>query len=325
MCTSIGLKAKDYYFGRNMDLDYNFNEKVIIMPRNYSLNFKKCPSFLCHYAMIGMGMLIDDYPLYAEGTNEKGLCIASTKFTYHICYNEKEDLNKANISVYELIPWILSQCASTDEAEDLIKKTNIINLPFSKEIPIEKLHWHISDHKRSIVVECLSDGMKIYNNPIDILTNNPTFDFQLHNLTQYLNLTTDIPFNCFSEMVKIENFGNGVGSHGLPGDFSSMSRFVKIAFLKLNSKKYDNEVDNVTQFFHLLDSVAVINGAISVNSKKEYYTQYNCCINANKGIYYFKTYENNQINAINMFNEDLDSKKLIAFELIRKQSISQRN
>ena len=76
MCTCIDLKTKDYYFGRNLDLEYRFNEKVVITPRGYGFKLKNGDIINTKYAIIGMATVSDDYPLYAEASNEKGLSIA---------------------------------------------------------------------------------------------------------------------------------------------------------------------------------------------------------------------------------------------------------
>lgn len=76
MCTSITLKTDDFYFGRNLDVDRRYGQKVVITPRNYSFNFTDGDINNDHFAMIGMATVIDDYPLYAEASNEKGLSIA---------------------------------------------------------------------------------------------------------------------------------------------------------------------------------------------------------------------------------------------------------
>ena len=325
MCMSMSLKTKDFYFGRNMDLDYKFGERVVITPRNYKFKFKKEESMDSHFAIIGMASIVDNYPLYAEGVNEKGLGMAGLNFPDNAFYTEKVDEEKANITPFEIIPWVLGKCENVDQTIELLNKTNIVAVPFSENLPLATLHWHIADREKSIVLECTKTGMHIYENPVHVLTNNPTFDFHMTNLSQYLNLNTSNPQNCFSEEVGINSFGKGAGSIGLPGDFSPASRFVKIAYLRLNSVCKDDEVSSVSQFFHLLDSVAVVNGSIMLDSGLEYMTTYSCCINATKGIYYYKTYNNNQITAIDMNKEDLNSSELIEYSLFNSQQFLYAN
>ena len=190
MCTSIAMKTRDFYFGRTMDIEYSFNECVVFTPRNYPVNFRKAGNMCRHYALLGMGTVIEDFPLYAEAVNEKGLCIAGLNFPDSAYYPPKEDEKRYNISPFELIFWLLGKCASVSEARKLLEDTHFINIPFNEKTPLTPLHWHIADSESSIVLESTKRGMEIYDDPAGVLTNNPSFDFQMTNLCQYMNLTT---------------------------------------------------------------------------------------------------------------------------------------
>lgn len=325
MCTSIAMLTHDFYFGRNMDIYYEFGERVVITPRNYPFKFRRAGTMTRHLAMIGMATVQDDYPLYAEAVNEKGLGMAGLMFEGNAFYPDTLDNNKSNVSPFEIIPWIVGKCSTVDEAKKLLAATHITNIPFSETIPLTPLHWHIADRNSSIVVESVKEGLKIYDNPVGVMTNNPQFDYHLENLANYLNLTTDVPQNVFSEKAGIKPFSNGLGSFGLPGDFSSSSRFVKAAYLKLNSVCKDNEIDSVTQFFHLLGSVFVLGGCVKIPQKEYNITTYSSCINADKGIFYYKTYHNSQITAVNMQRENLNSSGLMEFPLVSEQQIKFMN
>lgn len=325
MCTSIAMKTKDFYFGRNMDLEYNFGERIVVTPRNYPFNFRKAGTLKQHYAMIGIATVAEGYPLYAEATNEKGLCIAGLNFPDNAYYPSTDDYNKFNISPFELIAWVLGKCASVEEAKKLLAVTKLVAIPFSDNIPLATLHWHIADKNSSIVLESTSKGMFVFDNPVNVLTNNPPFEFQITNLGQYLNLTVEYPENCFSKAANVQPFGKGLGSFGLPGDFSPASRFVKTAYLRLNSACENDEFSSVAQFFHLLDSVGVVNGSIITEEGKLYCTTYSCCMNADKGIYYYKTYSNNQLTAIDMHRENLDFDKIVEYPLVKEQQIAWQN
>lgn len=325
MCTSIAMNTCSFYFGRSMDIDRSFGENVVILPRNYPLHFRHAGTLKHHYAMIGMAALANDYPLYAEAANEKGLCIAGLNFPGNAYYHEDEVKERFNIPVFELIPWILGKCSCVDDAKKLLEKTVITAEPFSKEIQPAELHWHIADKNSSIVLEAMRDGMHIYDDPANVLTNNPPFYFHMENLSQYINLTVDLPESSLCRRTGIKPFGKGVGSFGLPGDFSPASRFVKTAYLLANSVCGDSENESVSQFFHILDAAAVVNGSIEPDGGRQYFTTYSSCINAEKGIYYYKTYYNSQITAINMSNAEIDGEDLIKFPIITKQQINFEN
>lgn len=321
MCTTIALKTNNFYFGRNMDLEYNFGEQIVITPRNYHINFKSATSLNTHYSIIGMATVIDNYPLYADAVNEKGLCMAGLKFSDEKFYSKQLDSNKSNITPYEIILWILGQCSNINQVKELLKNTHIVSIPFNDNISSTGLHWHIADSDSSIVVEYMESGIKVYDNPVGVLTNNPSFDFHLNNLALYLNLSPKNTQNVFSEKAGIKAYCNGIGSIGLPGDCSSPSRFSKAAYLILNSKCKNNEDSSISQVFHILDNVSSVRGSIVLENGLDYATTYSSCINANRAIYYYKTYENNQITAIDMWKEDINSSNLIIIPIVEKQQI----
>lgn len=328
MCTSIGMNMGTFYFGRNLDLECGFGEKVVFTPRNFPFRFRRVGEIPQHFAMIGMATVMGEVPLYAEAVNEKGLAMAGLNFPGNAFYPETEDEGKANISPFELIWWILGQCETLAQARELLENTHVIGLPFGPKTPLAPLHWHISDATGSLVLEVMKDGQHLYENPIGVLTNNPPFPFHLANVSQYMNLTAKSPENKFGGDLK--PFGQGMGAVGLPGDFSPASRFVKASFLKLNAVWEEKEgrageLDKVTQFFHILDGVAMVRGSVLTPEGKCDLTRYSCCVDAARGIYYYKTYENNRIAAIDMGREDMDGDKIKTWELDLEQEVREKN
>ena len=299
MCTCITIKTKDTYFGRTMDIDYNFGEKIVITPKNYKFNLKNGTTFYTKYAIVGIASVINDYPLYADACNESGLAIAGLSFPDN-AYYKSPDKDKLNLASYEVIPYILGNFETVDEILKKANNINITNIAFSSHIPPTDLHWMVSDNKKSIVLEQLQNGLKIYENEIEVLTNNPPFEYQLTHINNYLNISPDVAINRFSKKLNLKPYGAGMGAIGLPGDNSPESRFVRATFNKCNSLCNLDDESSITQFFHILDSVSVINGTIVKDNKANYKTIYSCCINLNRKVYYYKTYNNNQITAVNL-------------------------
>lgn len=324
MCTAITYKTKDHYFGRNLDLEFSYDERVTITPRNYPFHFRKSKDLESHYAMIGMAFVAEGYPLYYEATNEKGLSMAGLNFPGNASYKPEEP-GKDNIAPFEFIPWILGQCASIAEVRERLEHMNLVNIHFGDELPLSPLHWMISDREESITVECVKEGMKIYENPVGVLTNNPTFDMQMFNLNNYLHLSVEKPVNCFSKDLNLEPYSRGMGAMGLPGDLSSASRFVKAAFTKMNSVSGDSESGSISQFFQILGSVAQQRGCVHMGEGKYEITIYSSCCNTDKGIYYYTTYENSQITGVDMMKEDLEGREVIVYPLIKGQQIRMEN
>ena len=324
MCTAVTYKTNDHYFGRNLDLEYSYKETVTITPRNYEFEFRKVDNIKNHYAIIGMAYVAEDFPLYCDAINEKGLGMAGLNFPGNADYKEIE-LGKRNIAPFEFIPYILSQCSNIKEAKKLLEEINIAQINFSDELPVSPLHWIIADKESAITVESVKDGLKVYDNPVGVLTNNPTFDIHLFNLNNYMSLSTEKPINNFSKELNLETYSRGMGAMGLPGDLSSASRFVKATFTKMNSKSGNSESESISQFFHILESVYQQRGCVHMGGDQYEITIYTSCCNLDKGIYYYTTYENNQISGIDMNKENLDSSDLINYNLIKGQQVLMQN
>ena len=320
MCTAITYKTKNHYFGRNMDFEYSYDETVTITPRNYVFTFRCVEDLKTHYAMIGMTYVVNDYPLYYEATNERGLSMAGLYFAGNADYKEM-DLSKENIAPFEFIPWILGQCGTIAEAKKKLKNINLVRIDFSKELPLSPLHWIISDRETSITVESVKEGLKIYDNPVGVLTNNPPFEYQMFNLNNYMNLSVNTPENLFSKELGLATYSRGMGAMGMPGDLSSMSRFVRASFVKMNSISGDSEEESVSQFFHILGSVEQQRGCVKMGEASYEVTIYSSCCNTDKGIYYYKTYDNCCITAVDMNKEDLEGMKIISYPLVTKMQI----
>ncbi|MBQ4082029.1 MAG: choloylglycine hydrolase [Clostridia bacterium] len=321
MCTAVSYQADHHYFGRTLDLECSFGEQVTITPRNYPFSFVDGQRLAQHYAIIGMARIQKNYPLYYDAANEKGLSMAALNFPDHAFYMPKSQ-GVMNIAPFELIAWVLGQCKSVEEAKILLRKTNIADFSFDQALPNTPLHWMIADARCSIVVEPCKDGLHIHDNPVGVLTNNPPFETQMMNLSHYTHLTNRQPQPMFCGRIPIQYYSRGMGTVGLPGDFSSASRFVRAAFVMQNS---NGQQGSVGQFFHVLGSVLQPMGSVQLQNGEYVRTVYTSCINTDLGIYYYTTYENQQITAVDLHREELDAQRLIAYDLITEQRINQYN
>lgn len=324
MCTAVTYHTKDFYFGRTLDYDHSYSEEVTITPRNFPLPFREMGTRETHFAMIGMAHVVEDYPLYFDAVNEKGLAMAGLNFVGYAHYRESAP-GRDNIASFELIPWILSQCASVQEARGLLDRINLTNAAFSESLPPAELHWLLADHQESITLESVMEGLRIYDNPPGVLTNNPPFDEQLFQLNNFMHLSPNPPRNRFSDQIDLQPYSRGMGALGLPGDLSSQSRFVRAAFTKLNAVSGATEAESVSQFFHILGSVSQTRGCCHIGDGKYEITLYTSCCNTDKGIYYYTTYDNHQITAVNMHRENLDTVSLIRYPLVQGEQIHLQN
>ncbi|MCM1161260.1 MAG: choloylglycine hydrolase [Roseburia sp.] len=324
MCTAATYKTKDFYFGRTLDYEFSYGDEIVVTPRNYCFDFRNNGKMENHYAIIGMAHVAEDYPLYYDGVNEKGLGMAGLNFVGNAEYKDLVQ-DKDNVAVFEFIPWILAQCASVKEARALLEKINLVHTPFNEKLPVASLHWIIADKTEAITVESVKEGIFVYDNPVGVLTNNPPFEQQMFQLNNYMNLSARNPENHFAPSLSLQAYSRGMGALGLPGDLSSQSRFVRVAFVKMNSISGDSEAESVSQFFHILGSVDQQRGCCLVEEGKYEITIYTSCCNADKGIYYYNSYENHQISGVDMHKEELDGDKLFRYPLIQGEQIRMQN
>ncbi|MDD6340406.1 MAG: choloylglycine hydrolase [Butyrivibrio sp.] len=314
MCTAVACRQGKLYFGRTLDYEYSYGEKVVFLPKKYPINYRYAGIDNDHYAILGMAHMADGMPLFYDGVNEKGLCMAGLNFVGNAEYSDALGEGD-NILQCEFIPRILSRCATVAEARMMLDNICLLSESYNDRLPTASLHWIISDAKEDIVVEFMSDGMHIFDNPVGVLTNNPPFGQQMFNLNQYRSLSPKQPENCFSDKVPLELYSRGMGAIGLPGDLSSPSRFVRAAFANMNSIAGNTENERVCQYFHIMDTVIQTRGCCEVAEGEYEISIYTSCCNAEDGIYYYKTYDNSRIAGVDMHRENLEGDTVICFEI----------
>lgn len=346
MCTAITFKTKDFYFGRTLDDTISRGEKIIITPRKYPFLFRNMETMDSHYAMIGMacvGKMEDEktsgnvsdhdkrmsfstqqYPLYYDAVNEKGLAMAGLNFVGNAYYTEVLP-EKENVAQFEFIPWILGQCATVKEARRRLERLTVTQIAFSDHLPPAQLHWMLADKEEAVVIEAVKEGLQIYDNPAGVLTNNPPFPEQLFRLNDYMHVSPGEPKNLFCDKLPLKSYSLGMGALGLPGDLSSGSRFVRAVFTRMHVVPGDSEEENVGQFFHILGSVEQQKGCCQVGKYEYERTIYTSCCNTRKGIYYYTTYANHQITAVDMHKENLDGTDLVRYPQLTGEHIYRQN
>lgn len=318
MCTAIAFKSGGFYFGRNLDLYYHYNESVTITPRNFKFKLKNGREIYSHLAVIGIATVDNDFPLYYDAVNETGLCMAGLNFPDNAVYHPF-DQSKNNIAPFELIPYILTRCKSVDDAVNELESINLWDVSFSEKFENTPLHFMLCDKERCVSVEP-RERLEIYENPVGVLTNNPPFDYHLNNLANYINISARYPQNSFCKNLEIKPFSLGMGSIGLPGDTSSASRFVRAAFVMHNSV-CDSAV---SQAFHILKSVEQPSGVTYTKDGQCEYTIYTSVCDTESGTYYYTTY-NGSVCAVRLHNENIEGTRLISYPLSEKQNVFYHN
>lgn len=325
MCTAVGCCAQGRtYFGRTLDVSKTYTETVTVMPRRFPLAFRQAGEITSHYAIIGIAYVSDGYPLYYDAANEKGLAMAGLHFPHNAVYG-KAEAGKDAIAPFELLPWVLGQCATMAEAEVLLERLSLIDTPFRENLPLAPLHWFLTDGKKSLTIEATAAGLTVYDNPVGVLTNNPPFPFHLAHLTHFMNLTPEPPENRFSDRLDLTPFCCGMGAMGLPGDASSPSRFVRAAFTAHHADFGTAEGDGVTQMFHIMGAVEMQRGCVHLEDGGLDRTVYTVCCDLQAGVYYYTTYENRRITAVDLHKEPLGAAALSSYPLRQRQDIFRQN
>ena len=309
MCTAISVVEGGHYFGRTLDYEHSFGESATVTPRKFPLRFTDGKMVQDHYALVGTAHIRSGFPLYYDAVNEKGLCAAGLNLTHSTLYAAPKN-DGTDIAHYELILKLLSLCASVDEAVEMLINSNITDSRFDEDTPSAKLHWLISDKMRSITVEVIGGIVSIIENKIGVLTNEPQFLEQLTKLSDYMSLSASQPQNNAFRGIDPMPYSRGMGAIGLPGDLSSSSRFVRVAFFKSNIKLCEDNKTNIGRIFDVLGTVKQPYGCCEVADRVYEKTIYTSCCDAQQGIYYYTTENNHRITAVSINNCDINGYRL---------------
>lgn len=299
MCTSVRFSDAEgnMYFGRNLDWNCDYGEEVIITPKNYKRTYAFEGEGSAVGDIIGVAIVVNDMPLYFDAANDQGLAIAGLNFPGFAQYEEKPVEGKTNLAAYEFPLWVTSNFTTVDEVEEALKNVAIVAKQVNDVYPVALLHYIIADKTRSIVVEYMADGMHVYHDEVDCLTNQPTFAWQQENLRNYISLTSEFPATVSWDKIDLAPYGSGSGMRGMPGDFYSPSRFVRAAFFNSHYPEQKGEKDNVTRLFKTLQGSAMIKGGAQMSDGTYEYTMYTGGYSQATKTYYFSTYDNPAIQA----------------------------
>ncbi len=320
MCTAIWDKG---LFGRTLDVEGGYGEAVAVTPRHYRFPFFGRSVSGRQYAMIGTAHVRDGIPLYYDAVNEAGLAMAGLNFfgsaVYHRPYPGVQ-----GVPSYALIPRILTQCGSVEEAERLLGGLCVTGEAFSAALPATPLHWMIADTRRAIVVESVESGLRIYDNPHGVLTNNPPFPYHEMHLHEYLAVDSYPPQNRLFGAEDICPYSRGMGGMGLPGDWSSASRFVRAVFARYHTTHGGTPEEEIGRFFHLADTVAVPRGCVKSEEGKDVFTLYTACADLMRVTYCYTTYACRRIIRIALADTDIDGDALQIFPMPLRESMEEQ-
>ena len=313
MCTGIRFTDAEgkMYFGRNLDWTQGYGERVVAVPPAATIPaaFDREHDPAVGHAVIGMGIVVAGIPLYFDCGNDAGLAVAGLNFPHSARYAAEPRQGSVNVAAYEFPFWIARTFSSLDEVRAALASVTVVAKPVNEHLPVANLHWLIGDATGSIVVECMEEGMRVWENDADVLTNEPDFGWQRTNLRNYLTLTDEDPDAAAWGAMKLVPFGSGLGMQGIPGDYSGPSRFVKAAFVNSHYPAQTGEAANVTRLFRTLGSVAVPEGAAKMADGSHEKTLYTSCFSPATMTYYHATYDDPRIRSYPIASIDLAGSK----------------
>ncbi len=314
MCTGVRFAdgKGNMYFGRNLDWSVPYGQKIVVTPKGYKYNSAFLGEMSMKYALIGMGIIQENVPLYFDCGNDAGLAIAGLNFPGYAQYETSAVDGKTNVAAYEFPLWVAMNFSTVDEVEEALKDVAIVARPINDKYPVSMLHWIIGDAKRSIVVEYTDKGMEIFKNDVDILTNQPGYAWHQENLRNYMNLNNQFPAKVEWGKAEMTPFGSGSLMRGIPGDYYSPSRFVRVAYLNTHYPVKDTEEENVSRLFHTLAGVAMIDGAAAMGDGAFEKTIYTGGYSTATQTYYYNTYEDPAIKSAKLSDFDVNGAELIS-------------
>lgn len=330
-CTGLQLTAKDGAFvnGRTVEFASKIPLTGLVIPRNYAFSGTlpdgtKGLTYKAQYAVVGVNAFGEAAVL--DGINEKGLTSAAFYFPGYATYTEVTPENKnMGLSPTEFTNWILTQFATIDEVKKNINSAVIVPTSPPGWGNKPPFHYIVYDKTgKSIVIEPINGKLVVSDNPIGVITNSPTFDWHLTNLSNYLNLS---PMNVPSKVIdgyKLNTFGQGSGLHGLPGDFSPPSRFVRAAIFSAAAIPASNATQAVYEAFHLLNQFDIPPGASESkkNGKASFDTTLATTVKDPHNLnYYFRTFDDQNIKMISLSAFDLNGKTLQSISMTGMQPV----
>lgn len=323
MCTSLTYQneEKTKFLARTMDFAFELEAEPIYLPKGYSFKSEADSNTLYKnkYAFLGAGRKLEGY-LFADGLNEKGVSICALYFSDYAKYSDSIEEDKINIAPHEFVAWVLGNIGSVSDLRKDINKLNVVSIKNSLLGIIVPLHWIVADKSgESIIIEMTEKGVSIYDNAARVMTNSPDYPWHLANLNHYSFLSNKVksPSTFFNYKPAVGELGNG--AVGLPGDYTSESRFIRTVFNSQFTEVVNDTTSTINSLFHTLFSVNIPKGVKMKIDGTFDYTQYTSIMDITHLDYYMTTYQNISPLKVSLNAELLAAEEPITFSLKDKQ------
>lgn len=326
MCTSIRYQTENgiNFLARTMDFGYEIEGQPIIIPRNYHWELEFGGDIPTKYGYVGTGRRMEKF-MFADGVNECGLAMVELYFPNEAKYESPPVEGKINLAPHELLSWVLGEISNLAELKERISELVIV----AKENPllgnVIPLHYMITDETgESIVIEPDGQALKIKENPIHVMTNSPEIEWHIKNLNNYIGLQPhNFKQKTVGEYAAIP-FGQGSGTFGLPGGYTSPERFVRAAYLLQFTSQAKTTEEGVMSILHILGNVSVPKGTI-LDDEGDDYTQYRSILNTTEKVYYLMNHDSNRLVSITLTEEMLSRKEPTIYEIPRGVQLTNLN
>jgi choloylglycine hydrolase len=316
-CTGIRIKPKDgsVIFARTLEFAADMHSDIIVIPRNKQFvgtapQDRAGLHWTTKYATVGTNAF--GMPVVLDALNEKGLAVGLFYFPDYAQYQEigPQDVAKS-LAPWELGAFLLGTCADVQEAVEAVKQVRV-GAAVQKDMGfVPPCHYIVNDAQGGcVVLEYVGGKLQIYDNPLGVFSNAPTFDWHLTNLQNYVKLSVNNAPAVNLAGIKLSGFGQGSGMLGLPGDFTPPSRFVRAVAFSQPALPVETARDGVLQVFHLLNQFDIPKGAArAVENGREVvdYTQWTGASDLANLRYYFHTYDDRRIRVVDLKTMNLDA------------------
>ena len=304
MCTAVYYERGNI-FGRTLDLECSYGEKICTVPRGFSLVYKNIEREDCHAAFIGMAHSVVGYPLLYDGVNEYGVAAAALNFPGYAKYH-KPKAGCVNLASFEILQYVLARAHSLSDARELLRSVWVTDEPFSADLLATPLHFIVSSKDGSIVAEPCDGGLEITENLHGVLSNAPEISYHLVRMADFRHLSPSLGENSLSPNTPLPVYSRGLGAVGLPGDFSSSSRFVRAVYAKNHTLLEEpcGRKERLSAFFHLMGTVTVPLGCVLTEDGKPVFTVYTSAMELDSMTYSYVTYDDGSIRSVRLDKPD---------------------
>lgn len=328
-CTSFLLPTSDgaSVYGRTMEFGFELDSEVVVLPRDYTFTSEvpdgKGLEWQGKYGVVGLDAL--QQPIVADGMNEKGLTGGILYFPGYAEYSELDAAapNTA-LAPWEVLTWALTSFATVDEVKSAVADISVVAISEPSLGMVPPFHYTFHDETgASLVVEPVDGTLKVYENPVGVMTNSPGFEWHLTNLRNYVKLSpvNAEPMEIFGE--EVASFGQGSGLLGIPGDPTPPSRFIRALGYTASVEPQPSGIESVRLAEHILNNFDIPIGFVKPAEANEApdYTQWSAIADLKNRQYYVKTYNDQVLRSVDLMSFDLDATDIVKAPLTPRMEV----